>query len=445
MQNNTIKFAIFLSLSLFSVSLFFVACSTTTGQSQNSSFAIGLEPRKNIKGIEQEWENIQKMYNELIANLNQNPNDSKSKMKLVALYMNEARVTGASSYYPAALNLIQSVLSQPNVTQEDAFLGKSYQASILLSLHQFAQAKKVAEEAVKLNTYDAGIYGALVDANIELGNYEEAVKMCDKMLSVRPDLRSYSRASYMRQIFGDNAGAIAAMKMAIQANPSGLEATEWARVNLGDLYLNQGKLDTAKWIYEAALHYRPGYAYAEMGLAKVAKAEKNYGEAINHTQKAIKSLGESSFVSFLAEMYELKGEKEKAQEIKAEVLTLLEDAEEENEKETLAKHNGFRELAMAKLDAAKMQDALEDAKKDLALRPNNIDANELVAWIYYKMGDKQNAKLHADNMLKTNTQNAITLHKAALIYAAAGEMVKANELKNKAENTNKKAADWVKL
>ena len=404
-----------------------------------------LEPRKNTKGTEKEWEAIQKMYNDIVANISKNPDDNKLKMKLAALYMNEARITGKASYYSAALTVIQYVAAQPKATNEDVFLAKSYQASVLLSLHQFAEAKKVAEEAGLLNTYDAGVYGALVDANVELGNYDEAVKMCDKMLSVRPDLRSYSRASYIRQIFGDNAGAIDAMKKAVMASAAGMESTEWARVNLGDLYLNIGKLDTAKWLYEAALHYRPEYAYAEMGLAKVARAEKKYDEALLHTKSAIKMLGESSFISFMADIYELKGDKDKAKEIRNDVLSLLEEGEAENEKEILAKHNGFRELAMAKLDVGNFAAALKDAQKDLALRPENVDANELIAWIYFKMGDMQNAKIHAAKMLRMNTQNTSTLYKASMIYAAAGDASKASELKMKALNLNEMAANLVML
>lgn len=416
-------------------------------KSKTKPLISALAPRKNTKGTEKEWEAIQKMYNELVTSISKNPDDNKLKMKLAALYLNEARVTGDASYYSAALTVIQYVATQPKATNEDVFLAKSYEASVLLSLHQFAAAKKVAEEAALLNAHDAGVYGALVDANVELGNYEEAVKMCDKMLSVRPDLRAYSRASYIRQIFGDNAGAIDAMKKAILASAAGMEATEWARVNLGDLYLNIGKLDTAKWLYEAALYYRPEYAHAEMGLAKVARAEKKYDESLTHTKNAIKILGESSFISFMADIYELKGDKNKAKEIRNDVLSLLEEGEAENAKEVLAKHNGFRELAMAKLDVGDFEAALIDAKKDLALRPENIDANELIAWIYFKMGDMQNAKIHADKMLRTNAQNVGTLYKAALIYAAAGETEKASEYssKMKALNVNEIAANLVML
>ena len=68
-----------------------------------------------------------------------------------------------------------------------------------------------------VNPYNAYVYGLLVDGNVEMGNYDTAVSYADKMVSVRPDLTSYSRVSYLREIFGDYAGSIKAMQMAVEA------------------------------------------------------------------------------------------------------------------------------------------------------------------------------------------------------------------------------------
>jgi len=81
-----------------------------------------------------------------------------------------------------------------------------------------------------------------------MGNYDTAVDKADKMVSIRPDLRSYSRISYLREIHGDNTGAIDAMKLAVDAGAAGDEATEWARIQLAKLYEHTGQLKYAKWI-----------------------------------------------------------------------------------------------------------------------------------------------------------------------------------------------------
>jgi tetratricopeptide (TPR) repeat protein len=403
------------------------ACNTAN--SQNTKYSALLE-RPDTIGKSIEWQNVQKQFNDNIIAIAKDENDHTAYLNLTAIYLNEARIGGNQPYYyKAALQLINKLLENAKTDLDNRFMALTYKSSVLLSLHQFADAKKTAEDAVMLNPYNADIYGALVDANVELGNYKEAVAMCDKMLSIRPDLRSYSRASYIRQIYGDNDGAKAAMKMAVDAGPSGYEATEWARVNLGDLYLNTGKLDTAKYLYESALVYRPNYPYAEIGLAKLARAQKQYDSAIVHCEHAIRTLSESAFVSLLAELHELKGDASKANEIHNDVLKLLTEGEKENENESIAKHNGNRELAMGYMHVNKINEALTYAQKDLVIRPENIDANELVAWIYFLKNDVANAKKHIEKSLVTNIKSANTLYKAYLIYNASAETAKAGAYK----------------
>src|ERR1041385_3058318 len=96
-------------------------------------------------------------------------------------------------------------------------------ATVLLSQHHFTEGLDQGKKAVKINPNSAFVYGILCDANLELGNYDEAVKMADKMISIRPDIRSYSRISYLREIYGDIPGAISAIKLAVSAGYPGLE------------------------------------------------------------------------------------------------------------------------------------------------------------------------------------------------------------------------------
>ena len=111
------------------------------------------------------------------------------------------------------------------------FEALTFKALIHLSQHHFTEGLEVAERAKKINPYNAFIHGILVDANVELGNYTAAVAAADKMISIRPDLRSYSRISYLREIHGDYKGAIEAMQLAVDAGVPGEEGTEWARFN----------------------------------------------------------------------------------------------------------------------------------------------------------------------------------------------------------------------
>src|SRR6187431_2416008 len=165
-------------------------------------------------------------YKKLKEKNKSNPKDVDSKLAMVELFMMEARISGEHGYYyPAALKIINDVVSQElkDPMMYRALLDKS---SVLLSLHQFEEAKTTGEKALQYNSYSADIYGVLVDANVELGHYEQAITYADKMVSIRPDLRSYSRVSYLREIHGMVDEAISALKMAVAAGYPGDEPTE---------------------------------------------------------------------------------------------------------------------------------------------------------------------------------------------------------------------------
>jgi len=209
------------------------------------------------------------------------------------------------------------------------------------------------------------------------------------------------------------------MNMAVEAGIPGDEGTEWARATLGDLYLSNGAADSAAATFQQCLQFRPGYPRAEMGLAHAAAATGKYDAAISHARAAIRLASESSYVGYLADLYALKGDAAKAQQIRGEVLSKLQIAEREAQRDGF-KHNGARELAQANLAAGKLDAALKLAQQDLKTRPENIDANELVAWILYRKGDYSGARTYTDKALATGSKNPGTMYKAALIYGHNG-------------------------
>lgn len=432
-SGKTVLFSGLIALSVLS----FSSCKQTSEASEvtiNDQTSVPkLLARKTASGPKEEADQILKTYNDAITGLQKNPADAKQYITLASVFISEGRITGNNSYYGnAAIKMLDKAIALNPRDKDIVFEGLSLKSAVLLNMHQFKDALAVAEEGQKLNDFNAAIHGALVDAHVEMGDYAAAVQDCDKMLSIRPDLRSYSRASYLRQIHGDNNGALEAMKMAVESGVPGMENTEWSRVTWGDLYFNIGKLDTAKMIYESSLTYRPGYPYAEMGLARVAAAHKNYDEAISHTTNAIKVLSEVAFVSYLGDLYALKGDKDKALGTYQDVVRLLEEGQKEEEKTAAIKHNGNRELALAYLNIKDYDKALTHARTDYKMRPKNIDANELMAWILYKKGSFAEAKKYQDQVFTTKIKNANQSYKAGIVYAASGDAVMATNMKKEA-------------
>ncbi len=118
-------------------------------------------------------------------------------------------------------------------------------------------------------------YGTLGDALLELGEYQEGAEAIQKMVDLRPDVASYTRAAYVRELFGDMEGAIEIMGMAVRAASSrDLEHNAWCRVQLGHLLFHAGRLSDAEAQYQAALQIFPNYHFAFTGLGRVRAAQQ---------------------------------------------------------------------------------------------------------------------------------------------------------------------------
>jgi tetratricopeptide (TPR) repeat protein len=180
-------------------------------------------------------------------------------------------------------------------------------------------------------------------------------------------------------------------------------------------------------MYNRAIAYRPNYVHALIGLAKIQEQKKNITAAITTTEKAINILSESSFVSYLAYLTDLKGDDVKAKEINADVVKLIEETEKENKLEKLIPHNGNREMAQAYLQNNQLEKALVFAMNDYKLRPNNVDANELVANIYFLANDATAAKPYALKAMSTGKKNRQALELFVKIFKASNDNATASK------------------
>ena len=372
-----------------------------------------------------EWVNTKAAIKGLLAQLRAKPGDNKTKVLLAQAYMQEARVTGDHPYYDtAAMQLLDEALRD----DRDNFEALCCKASLSLTQHHFSEGLAVAEHAVSVNSKNAFVYGLLCDANVELGRYPEAIKMADKMNEVRPDLRSYSRVSYLREIHGDLPGAIEAMQLAVQAGYIGLEQTEWARVTLGHLYETTGDLANAEKTYRMALQARPYYAYALAGLGRVEQARQNYPEAIKYLEQARSTMKDYAFADELADLYQQNNQPAESKKMAREAISMLASAADEADNNEAMGHYADRELAYAYLKTGELDNALKHAKIEYDRRPDNIDVNETMAWVHYKRGEFAEAATYMKAARRTNSKSPVLLCRAGLIASRNGQAAEGQAL-----------------
>ena len=356
-----------------------------------------------------EWKKTQEKMAELKQKISKKPEDTKLRLQAATIFIAEQRITGEHHFYYTAIEkILNGVLSlDPN-----NFEAKVYKASLRMSQHQFADAKKIAEEALAINPNNAYVYGILVDANVELGNYDEAVKVSDKMQTIKPSLESYSRASYLREIYGDNNGAIDAMKLAVVAGLQGSEPQSWSRNILGDLYFRNGKMAEAEAAYTENLVMRPSYAPSMAGLAKIELQKKNYARALALLDSATAIMQDNSFEEQKADVYAAMGDNKKAQDKYAEVQKLLiADA-------ATPGHSVSLELAQSFTKTNQWDSAYKYAMMEYNVRPKNIDVNKELAWIAYNKKEIPQAKEYLKTAMSTGSKNPELLKRAGMINNA---------------------------
>ncbi len=406
-------------LPFFAVAFFLItltttitSCNSSEGKlkayisEQNPMDIPELLERKGELASASEWTKTKEKTAELKAKLATKPQDVKTRLQLATIFITEQRITGEHHYYyPAIEKILNGVLS----IDPKNFEANVFKASLRMSQHQFADAKKIAEEAKAINPDNAYVYGILVDANVELGNYEEAVAMSDKMQALKPSLESYSRASYLREIYGDYDGAIAAMKLAVQAGLPGSEPQSWSLNVLGDLYYNIGKLDEAEKTFEANLQLRPSYAPSMAGLAKVEMKKKNYTRALALLDSANAIMPQSSFEEQKADVYAAMGDTKKAMDKYAEVQKMLITDANSNH------HSVSLELARSFIKTNQWDSAKKYAVMEYTIRPKNIDVNNELAWIAYSQNDFAKAKEYLKTAMSTGSKNPELLQRGALI------------------------------
>ena len=132
------------------------------------------------------------------------PEDPRSLAELGLALSRRARETADTRYYAEADRMVARALE----LDPESYAARKARAWILLGRHEFDAARKEAEALQRRVKDDLMVYGLLVDANVELGRYDEAEDAAQWMLNLRPgNPAALTRAAYLRELFGDLEGA----------------------------------------------------------------------------------------------------------------------------------------------------------------------------------------------------------------------------------------------
>jgi tetratricopeptide (TPR) repeat protein len=352
------------------------------------------------------------------------PDDWRGFAQLGLAYVAQARVTADPSWYPKAEGVLRRSLRLQPDENVDGALGIG---ALDLARHDFAAALRQGRRAAALDPYSADAYGVVGDALLELGRYDRAFEAFQTMVDTRPDLASYARVAYARELVGDVSGAERAMRMAFDAagTPS---SSAWTAYQLGELAFGSGDVGSARGWYARGLDLDPAYVPNLAGLAKVAWARGDDELAIARLTEVVARYPSAEFVVALADLYRASGQPALADRQEA-VVAAMHD---------LATANGVNvdlELALFDADHGDPEGALAAARAEWARR-QSVHVADAYAWALYANGRYQRASAFAERALELGTRNALFLFHAGMIRLELGDDAGARRYLSRALATN---------
>lgn len=385
-----------------------VVAATTSACGEQESALVSASPNSAVENKTAEDERIRKAE----SMIEKMPDSSAGYINLAAAFIQSARETGDFGLNSKAETAVNRALE---IEPENPSAQK-LKASLHLTFHRFADALEAGKKLQKDFPKDAFVYGVLTDANVELGNYKEAVEAAQTMVDLKPSMESYARVSHVRSLHGDTSGAIEAMSLAARiADPQNREARSWCLTYLGDEYFKTGKFAEAETQYDAALQIFPAYYLALAGKARARAAQNDFENAVKFYMEAQNRVPQVETVIALGDLYSRKGDVEKAkrQYDLAEVI------------EQKFGNTDLRRLALLWADRdTKLDEALTIAAQENANR-RDIFTADVYAWALYKKGKFREAQTAIGEAMRLKTKDARIFYHAGMIEKGLGNQKEA--------------------
>jgi len=323
-------------------------------------------------------------------------------------FLQKVRETGDATFYARAETAFRQGLRR-DPHDAGTLTGM---AALALARHDFQGGLRYALEAHAEAPFVVRPLGAIVDAQIELGRYAAAARTLQRMVDEKPNLASYSRVSYFRELHGDLNGAVDAMQLAVSAGGDAPENLAYVQTLLGNLQFERGRINAAASAYRLALARYPKYVPADAGVARVEAAQGRLGPATARYRSVVARLPLPEYVIGLGETELAAGKTAAARRDLALV----------GVEERLLRRNGVNtdtELALFEANHGDPGRAVALARRAWAAAPSVRSADAL-GWSLTRAGQPAEGLRWALKALRLGSVDPAFLYHAGMIARAAG-------------------------
>lgn len=335
------------------------------------------------------------------------PEDFSSWSALGFAYVAQARATADPSYYPRAEEAFARVIAE-HPDDADALAGLGALAN---ARHEFATGRDLALQAVAADPYDSTAKGVLADAQLELGEYDEALATLQEMVDLRPGVASFTRISNSFELRGDLEGARYALDRALEISRAPSDAS-YSLFYLGELAFNSGDYELAAEHYAEGLRRDPENVRILAGQAKVTAARGDMDAAVAAYTEVVERLPQPSYLVEYGELLQSLGRTEEAQE-------QYDVADAVSKLFTASGVTPDVEVAIYAADHGRPAEALEIAQAQYATR-RSVQVEDALAWALHANGRDAEALEHALAAQQLGTRNAVWDYHRGMIQMELG-------------------------
>jgi tetratricopeptide (TPR) repeat protein len=259
---------------------------------------------------------------------------------------------------------------------------------------------------------------------MEMGRYDEAFAATQQMIDLKPNLPSYSRASYAQWLRGDARAAKESVRLAIDSGNDGRdrEPRSWVIVQAAMLFWHAGDYAGAEAGFDHALAWNPEFPPALVGKGKVAMAKGDAKTAVDVLSRAFAQ-------SPLVETAWLLGDAKAMAGDSAGARVAYDFVENEGKKSDPRTLSAFLSARNEKPELA-----LALAEKEHQVR-QDVYTDDVLAWALYRNGRIAEAKDAIVRARRLGTNDARLAYHEGAIRIANGEIAEGSALVRKALST----------
>ena len=308
----------------------------------------------------------------LEAQVRTQPGDGRTWATLAHVYVERARLNGDPTNYDRAERALRKAFALNGPDDDLALAGR---AALSAAKHHFRSALHHAQQALRVNPYQAVALAIRVDAMTELGRYDGQRRALAQADRRAPGSAVLTRRSYAEELRGDLAGAGRMLRKALVLARSGTDRA-YLLTQLAELDRKAGQLAAAERHLREAMTADARYVPAWASRARLAVARGNLATAERWWRKVNASSPTFDSALELGETYQMSDRPalaDRAFDAAADIVAT----------EAATGVHGELEVATLEADHGSAREALRAARVEWSRR-HSVHVADALAWALFR-------------------------------------------------------------